>query len=61
MSNNNSTKKNLAVMGVKKAIDEATGLSLPVGDLANFALQAKELCDGEIGIKKSRKLKKYLK
>lgn len=58
LSNNNSTKKNFAAMGVKKAINEATGLSLPVGDLADFALQAKELCDGEIGIKKIKKIEK---
>lgn len=58
LSNNNSTKKNLAVMGAKKAIDEATGLSLPVGDLADFALQAKELSDGELGSKKIKKIEK---
>lgn len=45
-------------MGAKKAIDEATGLSLPVGDLADFALQAKELSDGELGSKKIKKIEK---
>lgn len=56
LSNNNSTKKNLVAMGVKKAIDDATGLSLPVGYLADFAIQAKELSDGELGSKKIKKI-----